>query len=282
MGIQTNLLNNVRRALSQRWFTDAQIEKIIPRLDHQYLKEPEALHEIIDTWNTIMRTFSESPIPSEESEKDLFTIPPIARPPQKSKLYSAKVDMNTILSDVEPDLLLLSPNKLKARHIKIQGLGIAQNLAESWLLLFNAPRGFYMQDWTELTKKVLYIEHHLIPFLTDKRERQNMTLHPIVKYAATVETDFDHMRARYLFASRCGFKALPHMYSIQNALNRPTLRDLVLASNDIYLLKFAPFCSDSEYHAFVNLIKNHDQDEDDAEIFEKLAELSSLRHRNLR
>lgn len=279
MGIKTNLLDNVRRVLSQRWFTDAQIEKIIPRLDDQYLKEPEVLHEIIDTWNTIMRSFSDPPFQSGEESP---SIPPIAKPPQKSNLHSAHVDMNTILSDVEPDLLLLSPDKLKARHNKIQGLGLANNLSESWILLFNAPRGFYMQDWTELTKKVLYIEHQLIPFLIDKREQQNITLHPIIRHATTVENDFDHIRARYLFALRCGYKSLSHMYSIQNALNRPTLGDLVLASNDIYLGKFAPFCSGSEYSAFVNLIKNHDQDEDDAEIFEKLAELGSLRHQKLR
>lgn len=276
MAGQTNLLNNVRKVLAQRWFTDTQIEKIIPRLRDEYLREPELLHENIDTWNTMMRSVSDIPNQPDEST----TIPMTAKPPSKSYLHSARVDMNTILADVEPDLLLLCPEKLKQRHHKILGLGIIHSLAESWLVLFNSPRGFYMQDWVDLTKKIYYIEHHLLDFLFDKNEQKGMVIHPLVKHAASVESDFDHIRTRYLFASRCGYKSLSHLYTIQSALNRPTLGDLLLVGDDEYLRKFAPFCSVEEYSAFANLIKNNSQDEDDAEIFEKLAELNSLSHRN--
>lgn len=272
MASRTSLLNNVRAVLAQRWFTDAQIEKIIPRLRDEYIKEPEVLHENIDTWNIIMRSISD--IPNQPS--DLLTIPPTAKPPSKTHLYSSQVDMNTILSDVEPDLLLLCPDKLKQRHKRILGLGIVTNLAESWTVLFNAPRGYYMQDWVELTKKIYYIEHRLIDFLLDKNERKTLKIHPLVRHAASVESDFDHIRTRYLFASRCGYQSLSHMYSIQSALERPTLGDLILSSDAEFLKKFTPFCSEEEYSSFANLIKNHDQDEDDADIFEKLADLNSL------
>lgn len=271
MSSRTNLVGKVRELLAQKLFTDTQIEKVIPRLSDDYIKEPTHLAEIIDTWNNLMS--SSGP---KLSHYSLNHSPPLAVPPPSALLGQLKVNMNTILGDIEPDLLLLHPEKLVSRHNKIKGLGLTKNLGEEWLLLFNAPRGFYLQDWTDLSKKIYYTEHKLIDFLFDKKEQKGMDVHPIVKSAAISETDFDQIRTRYLFALRSGYNALSHMYSVQMALNRPTLSDLVLTDNRSYLQKFAPFCSEEEYNSFSNLMKNTKIDEDDAEIFERLADLDAL------
>lgn len=265
-------LGKVRDFLAEKLFNERQIENIIPRLSEQYIEEPKYLEEILNEWN---RLLGQSSI-HKESHDILGVMPPIASAPRGSLMGYMEVNMNTILGDIEPDLFLLDPGKLRTRHIKLQGLNIAQNLGEMWILLYNAPRGFYLQDWVELIKKIYYIEHNIINFLYDKKERKEMKIHPLLKSAAVVESDIDHMRTRYLFALRSGFKPLAHLYGVQTALDRISMRDLILADTGEFLKKFSPFCSPEEYSVFSNLIKNHEIDEDDAEILKKLAELNSL------
>lgn len=273
MTSRAHLLSKIREVLSQKFFNEHQIEKIIPRLQGEILENPEHLTEIVNTWNILMGT-SGMRLENEDPRRT----PAMSAPPSKMSVGATKINMNTILADVEPDLLLLDPKKLIARHNRIKGLGIAKNLNEEWLLLFNAPRGFYLQDWVELSKKIYYVEHKLIDFLFDKKEQKSMLVHPIVRCAAISEIEFDHIRTRYLFALRSGYAALSHMYSVQMALDRPGLRELVLTDNQAFLEKFAPFCSEDEYSAFSNLIKSTSIDEDDAEVFEKLADLNALRY----
>lgn len=274
----SKLLNGVREVLTDRMFTNEQIENILPRLARQHFEQPKTLAKIIDTWNIIMGTASTQTMDGSDKFSDDSRTPMTASPSKSSLLgnYMKSVDMRTVLGNIEPDLLLFDPDKLRLRHQKVQGLGFAKDLGEYWLLVYNAPRGFYLQDWLELSKKLYYIEHYLIDFLYDKKEVKEMKVHPIIKSASIVEAQFDHIRTRYLFAQRCGYKALSHLYSVQVALERPKLSDLVTSDIDTFLRKFAPFCSLDEYKTFADLIKNYDHDEDDAQIFEKLAELNAL------
>lgn len=262
------------RLLAERTFTNEQIEKVIPRLHEEIMKEPKYLAEIVDAWNILMNRTS---MDKEKFDTPSFdTVPSTAKAPVSSFLGSQNIDMNHILADIEPDLLLLDPEKLIKRHNRIVGLGIAQNLGQLWTLLYNAPRGFYLQDWSHLSKKIYYIEHRLLDFLYEKKEQKSMLVHPLVKSAACVEADFDHIRTRYLFAMRCGYKSLSHLYDVQTALDKPSLKDIVLSDNESFLDKFAPFCTTEEYTCFANLIKNHDIDEDDADVIERLAELDAV------
>mgnify|MGYP000941528265 CR=1 FL=1 len=269
MGARSRLLASVRNVLAEKLFSDHQIEKIIPRLDERYLEKPAYLSEIVDTWNELMSN-------REVTSQD-FTMA-LATPPKNSPLSRRDVNINTILGDIEPDLLLLEPSKLIRRHTRLQKLNIAHNLGENWMLLFNAPRGFYLQDWTELMKKIYYIEQNVVNLLYDKKEQKSMDVHPLVKSASAVELDFDHIRTRYLFALRSGYTALSHMYKIQTALDRPGLKNILCSDDRSYLEEFTPFCTLEEYSAFSDLIKNQEIEVDDAEVIEKLAELDSLKH----
>lgn len=262
--------------LRDRLFNEQQITKLLPQLHEKLIEDPKYLAEIIDSWNTLFGSAG-TPVQDVIIQPK---IPPVAAPPNSSILARNKINMTNILADVEPDLLLLDPGKLFNRHDRIRNLGITNSLSEEWLLLYNAPRGLYLQDWVELTKKIYYVEEKIIDFLYDKKERKAMTLHPLVKSASVTEIDFDQIRTRYLFALRSGYKSLSHLYSVQTALNKPSLADLILVSNESFLSRFASYCSIEEYNSFSDMIKNHDIDEDDAEIFEKLAELSSLSDRN--
>lgn len=272
------LLTDVKDVLLKRMFNERQIENIIPRLHNGHFEQPSELVKIIDTWNDIMGSARLQEESSVERNLELKRTPKVAKPPGRSLLgtHYKEVDMTTILGDVEPDLLLLDPKKLIARHNKINGLGLTQNLGEQWTLLYNAPRGFYLQDWLELSKKLYYIEHKLVSFLYDKKELREMTTHPMLKSASIVEADFDHIRTRYLFAERSGYKTLGFLYDVQTALDKPKLGDIVTSDIDYYMSKFAPYCTMEEYSAFSELIKHNDFDQDDAEVFEKLAELESI------
>lgn len=269
MSVRTKLFEPIRQVLLDRSFTEAQIERVIPRLTSDYKREPMLLAQIIDRWNLLMNLSS---VPQDDLEVSK-SIPALAMPPKSSLMAKYDISMNTILADVEPDLLMFDPDKLLKRHTRIKNLGIIKNLGEHWTVLFNAPRGFYLQDWTELLKKIYYLEHNVIDLLYDKKEQKEMYVHPLIKSAAATESDFDHIRTRYLFAFRSGYGSLIHMYGIQSALNRPTLKDIILSDNDTFLSKFAPFCSPEEYNCFANLLKAHEIDDDDADIYEKLSEL---------
>lgn len=269
-------LNAVRSILTMRSFSDNQIEKLIPHLHEEHKRRPESLGEIIDCWNRIMG--KAVILDGMEPELNVANLPVVSYPPKKSVVGKRKLNMCTILAEVEPKLLLLSPDKLVQRHQNIGGLGIINNRSEHWIALFNSPRGFYLQDWIELTKKILYIDGKVIDLLYDKREQREMDVHPIVGSAAVTEVNFDHIRARYLFAARSGYVSLSHLRKVQTARNRPSLKDMILADDETYLHKFAPFCSVEEFSCFSNLIKNHELDESDAEIYTKLAELDNLRH----
>lgn len=266
-------LGKAKEVLAERLFSEQQIKTLLPRLHEKMIEEPKYLGEIIDKWNQMLGTAGSTNRQLAPSPRG--SIPPVAKPPKTCSLAD-KVDMTNILADLEPDLLLIDPEKLFIRQERIRSLGITKTLAEEWLLLFNAPRGLYLQDWVELTKKIYYVEERVIDFLYDKKEKKAMVLHPLVKSAAVTETDFDHIRTRYLFALRSGYKSLSHLYKVQTALDKPSLTDLILADNRSYLQRFASYCSLEEYNAFSDLMKNHDLDEDDAEIFEKLAELNNL------
>lgn len=278
MAKRLQLINQAKSVLFERHFSERQVEKLVPRLHEELIKQPKFLAEIIDTWNTLMGSTKQDFNAESDYSNVIETIRPLAIPPRKSLLgRDSNINMTHILADVEPDLLLLEPSKLIARHERIRGLGIALDTGQMWSLLFNAPRGFYLQDWTELMKKIFYMEHKVIDLLYEKKDLKVMERHPILKAAATVESDFDHIRTRYLFAFRCGYKALSHIYPVQTALTQPTLKDLILVSDAEYLRKFAPFCSEEEYSCFSNLIKNTDYDDEDAEVFSKYAELETLK-----
>lgn len=274
-------LDGVRRVLAERSFSDIQVNRLIPKLHEEHKRKPKLLAEIIDCWN---ETMGQAVVPldmehlvSERRRTDC--IPAIASPPSDSPVARKKVNMASILAEVEPDLLKLCPESLRQRHRHLDGLGIFNNTSDYWLGLLNAPRGLYLQDWLDLTKKILYIEQKVVDLLYDKREQRGIKTHPIVSHISVIERDFDHIRTRFLFAERTGFSALSHMRKIQTALDRPTLGDLLLADDGSYLAAFAPFCSAEELRCFSNLIKNHEIDEDDAELYSSMAELDSLRHK---
>lgn len=276
MSIRGKTLDTIRTILIDRSFNEAQIKKIIPSLGPGYAKEPHLLSDVIDCWNIIMRTAKRRT--DSDNMQDHRLIPAVAAPSSASLTAKYKVNMNTILADVEPKLLQFKPDNLIRRHEQVQGLGVIKNMNEQWIALYNAPRGFYLQEWSDLTKKVMYVTNNLLDLLYEKKEMKEMQTHPLVKSAAIVEKDFDHIRTRYLFASRVGFKELSQMYKVSTAKSKLTLSDLVLANNNTFLRNFAPHCTTEEYNCFAMLINQHDIDEDDADIYEDLAELESLKY----
>lgn len=264
------MIASIRELLTERCFTPTQIETLLPKLDENFVREPAYLAEIIDTWNNVMANIFAPALPAKGM------IPSNAAPPAGSFLQRLDINMQRILTEVEPDLLLMHPEKLVERHTRLLDLGLCKTGHDFWTVLFNAPRGFYMQDWNDLLKKVYYIDNQIVDFLFDKKDLQDEDIHPIVRASTCIEANIDHIRARYLFASKSGYKALAHMYPIQTGLEKPRLKDLLLIDNQAYLKIFAPFCTIEEYKTFAALIKNYDYLTDDIDVYEKLSELNSL------
>ena len=272
-------LETVRNVLLDRSFTPKQIENIIPTLDPGYLKEPSCLAEIIDCWNTIMSQSLTKPGGQASFVAGNKRIPTVAAPPEKSHSdRTVTLDMNSILADIEPRLLRFDPEKLIRRHENIKGLGVIQNMSEHWLILSRSPLGFYLQEWTELTRKLMYIDHKILDLLNTKKELKEMQSHPIIRQCRVLEADYDLIRTRYLFASRVGYLELPHMYKIEISAVRPNMMDLVLSDDRTFMNKFAPHCSLEEYRSFAKLIKLREVDSDDSDIFNEMAELETIKY----
>lgn len=269
-----SIYDGVRKILKERLFNERQIENILPHLQDEYIQKPDYLREIIDTWNLVM---SKQAGPKGHDHRGIAgQVPAVAKPSESFPLKGTKIDMNKILGDLEPRLLLLHPQKLIERQAKINELGVTHSINDHWLLLMHAPRGFYLQQWSELMRKFLYIQDNVLDFLFEQKKQREMTYHPLLKNAAVTEVDIDHIRTRYLFAHRCGYVPLANMYPIKIAREDPTLKELILDSDKEYLTTFAPFCSLEEYSSFANLIKNYEIDEEDIEVVNKLVELHCI------
>ena len=126
MALRLKAIDTVRNILMERAFTPAQIDKVIPRLDPEHAKEPNLLADTIDCWNQMM-TSAKLEVLNHDSIS-IKMIPKVAAQPKSSPL-GGKVNMNTILADVEPGLLGLGPKKLIQRHENIKGLGIANSVS---------------------------------------------------------------------------------------------------------------------------------------------------------
>lgn len=261
--------------LKERFFTEPQINKILHSLKGK-IEDPRHVAETIDTWNRVMGSQSYSFYSNHNNNANVESIPPTAAPPRNSPLNHKNININTILADIEPRLIQMHPDMVWNRKTRIDKLAFANNSNDFWQILFNAPTGFFLQEWQELAKKVFYVDRKVIPYLFDKKQRKEMITHPIVKAAAISETNFDHIRTRYLFAQRSGYKTISGLIKVKSHEEMPSIKDMILSDNMTYLRIFAPYCSFEEYSAFSNLMKNHDLDEDDAEIFEELAKVSDL------
>jgi len=270
------MANRLREILLSRAFTSAQVNKILPTLGRGYAGQPDLLAETIDCWNTLMASGHS---PRQHNLYVTSSVPKVASPPSDSllkKLYNA--DMNSILADVEPQLLQFEPKKLLQRHQQIAGLGLVKNMNEHWLLLFNSPRGFYLQDWEDLSKKVMYITNEILDLLYEKKEMKEMQVHPLVKSAACVELEYDHIRTRYLFAERVGFKDLAQLYDVTDSKSRLDLSSLLLSDDVTFMKKFAPYCKMEEYICFKKLVKQVGVRDDDSDLYEEMAELQSIKY----
>ena len=267
---------DITRVLTSRGFLSNQIDMLLPRLHPELFSRPKMLGEVIDAWNREMTSLT-----SHEEVKDVDRpyITATANAPNNLDL-DFKINMNMILAEREPNLLNIHPNRISTRKERILSLGIVHSIGEMWKLLYFAPAGFFLQDWTELTKKFYYIEHNILNWLYDKHSRKMLKCHPMISNALVSEKPFDHIRTRFLFAQRTGYKTLVNQLKVETSTNLIGLRELILENNEYYLQKIAPDVTMEEYNCFQDLIKNspHSESSDDAKIYEELAELENTRY----
>lgn len=265
---------DVTKVLVSRGFLANQIDILLPRLHPSLTTQPKLLGQVIDAWNNEMTSLT---VKGETFDKPFITA--TASAPNSLDL-GFKIDMNMILAEREPNLLNIRPDMIGVRKEKILNLGLVYNVGELWKLLYFAPAGFFLQDWTELTKKFFYVEHNILTWLYDKHERKALSCHPMVSNALVSEKSFDHIRARFLFAQRTGYKALVNNLKVELSGDLIGLRELILEDNESFIRKIAPNVTLEEYNCLVDLIKNSPEREsdDDAKIYEQLAELENIRY----
>jgi hypothetical protein len=252
--------------LSEYDLSEKQINSIIKRIGNYLVNENQlnanVIRETIDCWKTSVK-------------------PPKLRANQLDKImaedidYDMTVDFNTVVSKIEPQLLLMNSNAITQRINYIKDLGITGGSRDLWRVFVYAPKAYYMQSWTDFLKKYHYLNYRVLEWLLDKKDKNNLHPHPLIRNAKVMELPFDTIRCRYLFAQRTGLKTVSVVNKLSNIENikKIDLRALMLTPIDKYLKLIAPNCTIEEYNAFETLL-NEREPEEDEQIIEDIVELT--------
>lgn len=263
-------MKKIFNMLSAYDYTEKQINAIFESIGQYIVDEPKlndkAIRDCIDCWANNMH-----PPKLKPNQLDKFNLEDID--------YHMAIDLNTVLSEIEPKLLLMTPESIETRTGKIMDLGIILSSKDLWRIFVYAPRGYYLQNWNDLLKKYYYLNFIVLEWLFDKKQKENLYLHPLVRNSKILELDFGHIKGRYLFARRTGFKTVSIVNTLKSVSNekKVDLSDLMLTSVDEYLQLIAPKCTDEEYRVFEQIV-NEKEDDDEEKTIDELIEVDQLQH----
>lgn len=183
-------------------------------------------------------------------------------------------NVNYVLSNIEPDLLLADPEAMRHRIKLLRNVGFLSGAGDIWRVFVGAPRAYFLQDWTEFIRKYYYVEHRMMEWLLVKRGERYPVPHPLVKHPKILNAPYEHIKTRHLFAVKTGLKEI----SVTNKLDRNlseqiNLGKLILTNNTDYLKYVAPFCSEEEYLVFEQYIADLNDEEDS--LINELSELAA-------
>ena len=247
-------------------FTDRQIDCVFKKIGKYVVEEnglnSKAMTETIDCWRSSIKA-------------------PKLRPNQWDKIspedidYDMSVDLNHVLSQIEPKLLLINANAIEHRIKNIKELAIFGGSRDLWRALVYAPNGYYLQSWPDFLKKYHYLNFRVLEWLLDKKDKDNLHPHPLIRNARVMELPFESIRSRYLFAKRTGLKTISINHKLSNQeMSAIDLKALLLTPIDKYLkLVTENLCSVEEYSALETLLNDMPPDEEE-QLIEEIVELT--------
>lgn len=247
-------------ALIRRHFKMKQIGNILTHLEwntERKLGDLSSVLQSIDYW-------SNSIAPPKLHDDELAEI--------GKKFNFRTVDVNYVLSQVEPDLLLIKPEAMNERLQRLKTIGFLSGKSDLWRVFVFAPRGYFLQDWGEFQRKYHYMQHRVIEWLHQKKRDKYQSPHPFVKHARVFEMPYEHIKTRFLFAVRTGLQAPSISAKLDNKVEEIDLGRLMLADLADYLAFVAPYCTDEEYLVFEQMVT--DVEDEDDEVINELCELS--------
>lgn len=272
-GEQHSRVNSVAGLLREYEFTDSQIQSVLKSIG-RYIAEENGLNKstiraTIDSWNRCLK-------PPKLKAKQWDKISP------EDIDYDLSVDLNQVLSKIEPKLLLINANAVEHRIESIKQLAVFGGARDLWRVLVYAPNGYYLQSWSDFLKKYHYLNFRVLEWLLDKKDKDNLHPHPLIRNARVMELPFETIRCRYLFAKRTGLKT----NCINNKLSNEDktkidLRALMLLPIDKYLKLVAQNCSIEEYSALEALL-NEMPPEEEEQLIEDIIELTVPHQRSVK
>jgi len=249
----------VRKVLKHHAFDDEHISNIVERFRDSNLHlspaKVESIHSVIEFWNENLKPVRQNLPIKVDSEYDY-----------------TKMTVNQVLSQVEPDLLLINPEAMSKRIEELKVVGFLSGNSDLWRVFVSAPRGYFLQDWSEFLRKFYYIEHRVMPWMVDKKDKHLITTHPLIKFPKVFECSYDHIKARHLFAHRTGMKAISVSNKLESKSSLINIGRLMLSNNYDYLQYVAPDCTQEEYLVFEQHIA--DTEDEDDKIMLDLCELA--------
>ena len=252
---------------------EKQIDSILKTIGNYIIEEKDLDHKVmkdtIECWQYYLN-------------------PPKLRANQLDKLnpedidFDMSVDLNYVISGIEPKLLLINANAIEFRINYIKDLPIIGGSRDLWRVFVYAPNGYYLQSWTDFLKKYHYISYRIIEWLLDKKDKNRLHPHPLIRNAKVMELPFDTIRSRYLFAKRTGLKTISNnKFTTIEDTSKIDLKTLLLAPIETYLKQIAPNCSIEEYIALENILTEMPAEEEE-QIIEDMVELTASRNKNFK
>lgn len=250
--------------LTSQHFSDGQIDKVLSHLSVERFRSANDLKTIeaaIVFWKSCLK-------PPRLKPDQFF--PEEITPDTRYKF----VNVNHILSSVDPDLLLICPDAMKLRIDKFRSIGFMAGINDVWQVFATAPRGYFLQDWTEFQRKYMYLQFRVMEWIIDSKKEKYPTPHPLVEHAQVFEMSYEHIKARFQFAVKTGFKSVTTSTKVENTPKMLSLGRLMLTDLEDYLALVAPYCTEEEYLVFEQMVA--DAEDEDDEIIDDLTELTAL------
>ena len=129
------------KMLFSRDFTNHEIELVLNHFDLEINRDLniDLMRNAVDFWLLEMKTPKISLMPKASEKWNSFNWK-LAR-------------VQSVISETEPDLLLIDPDAMKWRLNKLLELGFLNGKGDLFRVFVFAPRAYYLQDWVEFLRK---------------------------------------------------------------------------------------------------------------------------------
>ncbi|XP_074599426.1 uncharacterized protein LOC141853836 [Brevipalpus obovatus] len=168
------------------------------------------------------------------------------------------------------DLLCVDLDAMEKRFQNLDKLGFLYS-RPLMRVFHEAPRGWFLQDWTEFMKKFGYFQHRIMAWFTKKEDDRWPEPHPLTLHPTIIEKPYHHLKTRMEFVKGIGMT--PYDLDGGQTLNLDhAVKKLLILDNEQFLRRLAPAVRLEEYNYLEETIIEEMDQED--ELLQEMVDLT--------